>query len=48
VVQVGAHAVYVPYEMSWIHERVPDEALADARFHEIPHIRELPPLLDRL
>jgi putative hydrolase of the HAD superfamily len=48
VVEVGAHAVYVPYEMSWIHERVPREALADAKFHEIPHIRELPPLLDRL
>jgi putative hydrolase of the HAD superfamily len=48
VVRMGAHAVYVPYEMSWIHERVPDEALADAKFHEIPHIRELPPLLDRL
>jgi putative hydrolase of the HAD superfamily len=48
VVEVGAHAVYVPYEMSWIHERVPDDALADARFHEIPHIRELPSVLDRL
>lgn len=48
VVQVGAHAVYVPYEMSWIHERVPNEALADAKFHEIPHIRDLPPLLERL
>jgi putative hydrolase of the HAD superfamily len=48
VVEVGAHAVYVPYEMSWIHERVPSEALADAKFHEIPHIRDLPPLLERL
>jgi putative hydrolase of the HAD superfamily len=48
VVEAGAHAVYVPYEMSWIHERVTDEALAGAKFHEIPHIRELPTLLERL
>lgn len=45
VVHAGAHAVYVPYEMSWIHERVPDEALVDVRFHEIGHIRELPGVL---
>jgi putative hydrolase of the HAD superfamily len=48
VVEVGAHAVYVPYEMCWIHERVPEEALAGATFHEIAHIRELPPLLERI
>ena len=48
VVQVGAHAVYVPYEMSWVHERVPDEALADVRFNQIAHIRELPGFLETL
>ena len=48
VVEVGAHAVYVPYEMSWIHERVPDDALTGAKYHEIAHIRELPGLLGRL
>jgi putative hydrolase of the HAD superfamily len=48
VVETGAHAVYVPYEMSWIHERVSDDALRDATFHRIAHIRELPALLRRL
>jgi putative hydrolase of the HAD superfamily len=48
VVEAGAHAVYVPYEMSWVHERVPPEALAGATFHEIAHIRELPELLRKL
>lgn len=48
VIEAGAHAVYVPYTMSWIHERVPDDALAGAPYHEIPHIRELPALLKRL
>ncbi len=47
-IAAGAHAVYVPYEMSWIHERVLPEALTDVHFHEIPHMRDLPGLLDRL
>lgn len=46
--QAGGHAVYVPYETSWVHERVSEESLADAQFHQISHIRELPALLDRL
>jgi putative hydrolase of the HAD superfamily len=48
VVEAGGHAVHVPYEMSWAHERVPPEALACASYHEIPHIRELPGLLEKL
>lgn len=48
VLEAGGHAVYVPYDVSWIHERVSDEALADAQFHRISHIRELPELLQRL
>jgi putative hydrolase of the HAD superfamily len=47
-VQAGAHAVHVPYEMSWAHELVPPEALADVRYHEIAHIRELPRVLKDL
>jgi putative hydrolase of the HAD superfamily len=47
-VEAGAHAVYVPYVMSWIHERVADDALSGANFHQIAHIRELPALLKRL
>jgi putative hydrolase of the HAD superfamily len=48
VVEAGAHAVHVPYDMSWIHERVSDEALSGANFHQIAHIRELPAVLQRL
>jgi putative hydrolase of the HAD superfamily len=48
VVRAGGHAVYVPYELCWIHERVPPDALADIHFHEIAHIRELPGVLDRI
>ena len=47
-VEAGAHAVHVPYEMSWAHEIVPPDALADIRYHEIHHIRDLPELLKTL
>jgi putative hydrolase of the HAD superfamily len=48
VLQAGAHAVHVPYEISWIHERVAPDALADAHFHEVAHIRDVSALLHRL
>ena len=48
VLEAGGHAVYVPYIMTWEHERVPPDLLADAQYHEIPHLRELPPLLQSL
>ena len=45
VLQAGAHAVYIPYEGTWIHEHVAAEHLRDAAYHEIAQIRELPALL---
>ena len=48
VIKAGGHAVHVPYEISWAHERVPPEALRDVHFHEISDLRELPSLLASL
>jgi putative hydrolase of the HAD superfamily len=48
VIEAGGHAVHVPYAISWVHERVPAEALADLHFHEIAHIRDLPRLIASL
>ena len=48
VLEVGAHAVYVPYEGTWIHEHIGPERLQGAQYHEIPQIRELPALLTTL
>ncbi len=48
VIEAGAHAVYVPYAISWIHERVTDEALKDAHYHQIAHLKELPGVLHRM
>ena len=45
VLEAGAHAVYVPYEETWIHERIAPELLRGVQYHEISHIRELPALL---
>lgn len=47
-IEAGAHAVYVPYEICWVHEQVPQEAQAAAQYHQIAHMRELPALLARL
>jgi len=48
VLEAGGHAVHVPYDISWVHERVAPEALADAHFHEVAHIRDLSPVVRRL
>ena len=47
--EAGAHAVYVPYAVSWVHERVPEESMPDpSHYHQLAHIRELPDLLHRI
>lgn len=46
--EAGGHAVYVPYEETWVHERVPQDRLENAHFHEIPTLKELPALLGSL
>jgi len=45
VVEVGGHAVYVPYQETWVRERVTPEQLESVHFHEIANIRGLPELL---
>jgi putative hydrolase of the HAD superfamily len=48
VLEAGGHAVYVPYQETWIHEHVEPERLIDLLYHEIAHIRDLPALLRSL
>lgn len=48
VVQIGAHAVYVPYELTWMHEKIPDQQIDPTAFHEIENLSLLPPLVKRL
>jgi putative hydrolase of the HAD superfamily len=45
VIEAGGHAVYIPYQETWVRERVEAEQLATVHFHEIPKITALPALL---
>jgi putative hydrolase of the HAD superfamily len=46
VIEAGARAVYVPYQVTWVHERVTDYDRAS--FVEIAHIGLLPGLLGEM
>ncbi len=48
VVEVGGNAVYIPYHLTWIHERVTDEGAIAGRYVTLSHIGELPTWLARL
>ena len=48
VVSLGAHAVHIPYEVTWHHEHVPEEELPNEGWQRISSIRELPAILDEL
>jgi putative hydrolase of the HAD superfamily len=45
VIEMGGHAVHIPYETTWEHEIVPEEELAGREFIRLTHIRELPALI---
>ena len=48
VAEMGALAVHVPYESTWVHEEVPDERLVGVRFLRAETIRDVPGLLGEL
>src|SRR5216683_5712534 len=48
VVTLGGQAVHIPYEVTWHHEEVPDEALPKEGWWRVSSIRELPGLLQKI
>ena len=44
--KAGAAAVYIPHDITWIHEQVPDESLEGYEFVQLHSIRELPAWLE--
>lgn len=48
VLALGAHAVYVPYPLTWAHEAAALPAQDQPGFHQIDHLGALPELLARL
>jgi putative hydrolase of the HAD superfamily len=45
VVELGARAVHIAYEVTWHHEEVPEESLPSEGWYRLPAISELPKLL---
>jgi putative hydrolase of the HAD superfamily len=48
VLEIGGHAVYIPYDMTWAHEKVAPHDIYHDGYHEIEHIGLLPELVERL
>lgn len=42
VLEIGGAAVHVPYQTTWAHEQVPEEALLDKEFVRLERMQELP------
>jgi len=48
VVELGGHAVYIPYHVTWAHEVVEHHPGDHNGYHELEHIGQLPGLIARL
>lgn len=54
VLELGGAAVYIPYEMTWVHEMRVDashaisQAAARNGYHQLEHLGQLPSLVERL
>lgn len=48
VIEIGAKAVHIPYEIEWFHEMVSDEELKGKDFAQIERMNDLPEWLNRL
>ncbi len=46
-IEVGSHGVYVPHNLTWVHEHA-EPPTDEPRFHNIEHLGELPDLISRL
>ena len=48
VVELGGHAVHLPYTYTWAHEQVLGVDASNGGYHELGSIRDLPPLVETL
>jgi len=48
VLEIGAHAIHVPFAITWAHEEVPDHDLRDLDFTVIAHLGELPDAIEKI
>jgi putative hydrolase of the HAD superfamily len=48
VLDLGGHAVYVPYDLTWIHEAAEPPLSGQQRYYQLEHIGSLPGLLEQI
>ncbi len=48
VLALGARAVYIPYHLTWLHEKVGDLQAGHDRFYQVEHLGQVPALIERL
>lgn len=48
ILELGGNAVYIPYELTWIHEIANTPAEGHPGFYPLEHMGQLPALLERL
>jgi putative hydrolase of the HAD superfamily len=48
VIALGGRAVYIPYQLTWVHERAEKPPGEQPGFYQIEHLGLLPALLERL
>lgn len=48
VLALGAHAVYIPYQLTWAHEAADRPVAGQAGYYELAHLGLLPGLLEEL
>lgn len=48
VLELGGHAVYIPSEITWVHEEAEVPPSNQKGFYQLEHIGELPALLERI
>jgi len=48
VLELGATAVHIPYQVTWSHEHVPEESLPRSGWHRLDSIAGLGGLLESL
>ena len=48
VIEIGAHAVHIPYETTWVHEMVDPGLLKDVHYHQVDRFAGLPDFLEHL
>ena len=48
VLELGGHGVYIPFEITWLHEHAEPPAAGTPGFHELKRFSELPGLIETL